>query len=68
MKKFQPPPLKIICAGFSADKVYELADRLRNYFFDVDIYGDTIYANKPRDYAHYALGWLLLDECGVKVI
>lgn len=66
--KFLQPPLKIICAGFTSEKIDDLADQLSRHFFDVDVYGDTIYADKPRDYHHYENGWHLLDKFGVTVI
>ena len=68
MKKFQQPPLKIICAGLSPEKVDDLADKLSSHFFDVNVYGDTIYADRPRDFRHYEAGWHILDKLGVKVI
>lgn len=67
MKKSFPPPLKIDCDGLSKKLTRDLADRLSLHFFDVDIFGDTIYAAKPVNYFRYEKAWKILDEFGVTV-
>lgn len=64
---FKRPPLKIDCDGLSQKLIEDIADRLRLHFLDVDIFGDTIYADKPLDGKyHYDDAWRIIDKFGVK--
>ena len=65
-KKIFPLPLKIDCSGLSQKAVYELADRLAFYFYDVDIVVDTVFAENPVSEHHYWSAWKILDLYDVK--
>ena len=65
---FKQPPLKIDCDGLSQKLIFDLADRLRLHFVDVDVFGDTIFASKPISHYGYEKAWKILDTFGVKVI
>ena len=65
--KFVQPPLKIDCDGLSQKLIFDLADRLRLHFVDVDVFGDEISASKPLNHYHYDMAWRILDKFGVKV-
>lgn len=66
--KFVQPPLKITCDGLSQKLIFDLADRLRLHFVDVEVFGDDIFAANPLDSYHYFDAWVVLDKFGVKVI
>lgn len=66
--KFLQPPLKITCDGLNTKLIYELADRLRLHFVDVEVYGETIYAGHPLNSFHYDEGWHVIDKFGVKAM
>ena len=65
--KFVQPPLKIDCDGLSQKLVFDLADRLRLHFVDVEVFGNEISASKPLSHYHYDEAWRILDKFGVKV-
>ena len=64
---FVQPPLKIDCDGLSQKLIFDLADRLRFHFVDVEIWGDEIYASRPLKGFHYDEAWRIFDAFGVKV-
>ena len=64
--KFQQPPLKINCAGLSQKLIFDLADRLRLHFVDVEVFGGDIFASRPLNVFHYGEGWRIIDAFGVK--
>ena len=64
--KFQQPPLKVDCDGFSKELIFDLADRLSLHFENVETFGDIIYCHKPLKGFHYDKAWAIIDRFGVK--
>ena len=64
---FIQPPLKIDCDGLSQKLIFDLADRLRLHFVDVEVFGEVIFAAQPLGSIHYDKAWAILDIFGVKV-
>ena len=64
---FVQPPLKIDCDGLSQKLIFDLADRLRLHFVDVEVFGEDIFASKPISNYAYETAWKILDNFGVKV-
>ena len=67
MKTF-PLPLKIICKGFSEKKISRLADDIGDYFDELELYNDILYAIRPLSERDYNKAWKVFDRYGVKVI
>lgn len=67
MKHFTPKPLIINCDGLSKKAIAELADELALYFFNIDIFGDTISAALPVSHDHYNKAWLIFDKLNLNV-
>lgn len=63
---FKRPPLKIDCDGLSQKLIADLADRLRLHFVEVEVFGETIFADKPLSFSHYDAAWRIIDRFGVK--
>lgn len=64
--KYVQPPLKIDCDGLSGKMIQELADKLRQYFAQVEVWGEEILAEHPLGNFHYDAAWRTIEKFGVK--
>lgn len=62
-----PLPLIINCGNRSDRAIADIADKLCFCFFDVEVFGDTIYAAKPVNNYRYAEAWGIFDRYELKV-
>lgn len=67
MKQF-PLPLKIDCKYLNEELIFDLADRLRQHFYKVEIFGgDCMFAGDVLSERDYHRGWRILDKYNVLV-
>ena len=67
MKQHFPIPLKVICRGFSKQRICKLADELVKHFDLVEHWGDDeITVHDPISEYDYGRAWRIIDRYGAK--